>query len=259
MKQPIHHLHLAGRCCVLEAKLNGFPVAMVQAGNEFAPPINSHLIGSANLLELTLHDPSGKATRSDLATMEVDVSVRRYENGGIVEPGGGEEVVRLPLDAALREQARDEPVQLPLTISVRFDNDGPSFRKRIVNAPPLSNREALLDYAMKLRDIFAQQNMAAFIEEMAPKRQDYAAAAYISDDQLLAQMKRELPEAFAPGFKLDFDRHDIEVLSWCEGRVWELCRKPRQPLIESQSANDGEVYCFPIFVGETNAQLRVVR
>ncbi|HYD39959.1 MAG TPA: hypothetical protein VEB43_03950 [Anaeromyxobacter sp.] len=263
MGHPIYHLELEATDCRAEARLNGFPVLSLSSANgvavRFAPPVNPYLCGARNQLEVTLHAatrPSGDLTTFGDAA--VRGNVRRFEKGGIVAPGTGTIVVEFGITDELRDRVRDEKLELPISFSVPFGNEAVDFSAELLEAPAFDDTEALLDYALRLRDMVAAGDAAAITAEAEPKSRvwslAYARPAQEYDDAL----RDALGEFFGGRPIADFGRDDVELTRCCDGRIWRLARRPGQPLLESVLA-DKSRRRIPVHVGVRDGSLRVVR
>ena len=149
----------------------------------------------------------------------------------------------------------------PLTVSTTFDNEaGPDFSRVFEEAPKLEDtpatRKRLKEYATHLRDILLDHDGTGLYREIRPAKN----AAYRKQEkrpppdsvrrvkwEKAAQKKdgwfRDVEEATA------FGRDQVGLRQWVGGRVWELYRKPGDPLFGG----------WKIYVGKVDGKLKVVR
>jgi hypothetical protein len=148
----------------------------------------------------------------------------------------------------------------PLTVSTTFDNEaGPDFSAIFEEAPVLEDtpatRERLKDYAMHLRNLMAEKDTSALFEEFRPSVMGrFRMRHFDSKSEYMAKNRKAmiLEEAI-----LNFDRSDVGLRPWSEGRVWELWRKDSENRAFFETSTGygmGELY-----VAEIDGELRVVR
>jgi hypothetical protein len=261
MGHPIFHLELTVRSCEAELFLNGFPVipsltSLNALPVSFAPPVNPYLCGARNTVELVLRAaiaPDGPEV--PFAAADFEMNVRRFEKGDIVEPGAGEMVTVLSLPDEARERIRKGEQKPPLTILHRFSNEEIDFSAELLDAPPFENPEAVIDYALRLRELMAAGDVDLLLEEYEPKLR-IGAAAYGNAYQLIAENTRNgLTEFVRDVPELDFGRDDIVVRPYCGGRIWGLHRRGSLRFARS----DGGRSRISIHVAPRDGALRVVR
>ena len=261
MGHPIFHLELQVRSCEAELRLNGFPVIpSLSSVNalpvSFAPPVNPYLAGARNTIELTLRAavaPDGSEVPFQEADFEMNV--RRFEKGDIVEPGAGTMVTVLSLSDELRERIRKGEQKPPVIISNAFANEVVDFSAELLDAAPFEDREAVVDYALHLRDLMAAGDVDALIAEYEPKLRT-GAAAYGNAYQARRDKTREgLAEFVRDGPDLDFGRADLDVRPYCAGRIWGLHRRGDLRFTRSDAGRSR----ISIYVAPRDSGLRVVR
>jgi hypothetical protein len=264
--------------------INGFPALQeyVQArsvDNEFDVQLNTGLVGEGNKVEIRLEPFLTRSGRSlSIGTIELEAQVL----GPGRSPVAGAKITEVQVDSVYEDwserarakwkeyQSRTEHGALdsirawverhPLTVSTTFDNEaGPDFSRIFEEAPRLpdrpATRERLVGYAMRLRDLMAQENTSALLEEFRPAIEDRFEALSFSDREKFMQQNREALVLENP--VLDFDREDIQLRSWCDGRVWQLIRegaKNEGLLQEPSGTGRGKIY-----VAEIDGELKVVR
>lgn len=261
---PLYHLETKIERCTVHIKLNDITIVELTAGDTpewFAPPLNPYLVGSGNVVTIDVFP----APEMDLGRAEVTAIVRRYEKGDAVAPGNGPVVVELtvmPELAARIADARENEVELeiPQSFLYVFDNEGPAFGAELNDAAPIADEGALRDYAIQIRDLMSARNAAGLFDQMGPKVSAYA-LAFDDDPNRIAQgLMDVLTREYAPrGFETDFERDDVELIAHAGGRIWELRRPGRKPLIQTPPDAEESTYQVPAYVGLTADGLRIVR
>jgi hypothetical protein len=263
MGTPIHHLEILARCCRADVRLNGFPLGVVVAAGEhlagFSPPVNPYLAGKRNLLEAEISTAEGPDGAVPFERAELQLVVRRFEKGDIVEPGAGDVVSRYVLEGERKKEIEDGRAQAPVRISHRFETKGADLSADLLDARPHADVEALRDYAMKLRGLMAARDDGGLLVEHEPKVRAWAAAYEEPYDRLAASMGNGLRAFFGDGPDLAFAREDVELRPWCGSRIWELRRKGDLPLLRSGPLADGGRTHLDVFVAPRNGTLRIVR
>ena len=268
-ERVFYHADFSVGGCWAKVTLNGFPLlpphvspALPQAKN-FAPPVNELLIGQDNQLRLEAHSVDlGGGAESTFRDLQWQGAVRCFRAaGGIFEPGeGGEVVATLGIPESLIEQDRDEPLPLPITISHTFNSEGASFRELFVQGATIDDREGLMDYAMTLRSRLAAKDADGLPPEFVPKLNAYAAGYQQAPSDEEAGFREFLQQQLLPaGPDVEFERDQVELVSWCDGRVWELKRTDGRPLLLAGPDQQGATFAIPVFVGLVDGQLKVVR
>lgn len=262
MGHPIYHLELVVSDCRGDVSLNGFPVMSITSASgvpvTFVPPINPYLCGARNTVEVTIHPairPGGAATTFGEASLRGNV--RRFEAGGIVAPETGDLVVEFGIDEELRDRVREEELELPVSFTVPFASEAIDFSAELLDGSTFDDRDALLDYALRLRDLLAARDAAALAAEMAPKAVVWSQAYGRPVEDYTDGLRDALQEIVA-GRMAAFEREDVELTSCCGGRVWRLARKEGQPLLLT-SFPDKSNRRLPVYVAPRDGALRIVR
>jgi hypothetical protein len=260
--KPIFHLSLTIWSCQAKLLLNGFPLISLSAENEqpvtFSPPVNPYLAGKRNRVEIELRPavrPDG--TELPFANANFEMEVREYQQGGVVEPGGGGPVTRFSMPASVRKQLKKgKKVKLPLKFTHGFANGGGiDFSAELLDASPFSDRKAVADYAMHLRDLMAKGDVDGLMAEYEFKV-GMGAAAYGKQYQRTWENTRAgLAEFIQDKPELDFGPADLELHPWCGGRIWQLSRKGGTEFVLAASGRSK----LRAFVGLREGKLRVVR
>ena len=203
MTLKIHHLELFTTRCEIAATLNGVPIANVRSTDphtdHFAPPINPYLVGEGNVLEVSIAPARLENDEfTEWSEAKVEAAVRVFDKGGIVLPGGGgpaiTEVDFGPELAARMAQAEEDEVELevPQSFLHIFDNEGMSFADELLDSEPFDDHDALLDYGVFIRDLFANGDVAGFLAEVTPKCQVWSVAYEEPVDFFLEQIRTGL-------------------------------------------------------------------
>ncbi|MGE0787250.1 MAG: hypothetical protein AB7S26_16380 [Sandaracinaceae bacterium] len=267
----IHHLELFTVRCEITASLNGVPVADVRAvdrhTDHFAPPVNPFLIGEGNVLEVTIAPATlDDGTHTEWSEAKLEAAVRMFGKGDIVVPGGGgpaiTEIDFTPELAARIAQAREDDVELevPQVFFHTFDNEGVSFASELLDVDPYDDEDALRDYALHIRDLFARGDVDAFLTEIDPKCRVWSIAYEEPADFFREQIRSGLSSEFLPAQPIvDFQRDDVMLRPIAGGRMWSLEKTPGVPLIQTPLDANEQRMQFRIVAALRDGQLRVVR
>jgi len=163
-------------------------------------------------------------------------------------------------DGGSLDSMRQWTARNPMVVSTTFDNEtGPDFSRIFEEAPRLpdtpATRERLKDYAMHLRDLIAQKDTAALVEEFRPAIEGrYQTGTRLSRSEFMQANRQAVVVENAV---LDFTRSDLRVQRWCEGRVWHIWREEATHRGLFQDSSGGGI--GKIYVGEIDGELKVVR
>lgn len=245
-------------------------------GGTSSKPIDTHLVGKENkVMFRVLPDRLDSGEISTVSDVSLVGTIKKYSPEGVVAPGEGEVIKEFDFDAIVAKRqeelakqfdptgAGDETsmleVTLPVQFSVTFDNVGASFRERLMRSNEITDEERLRNYAEHLRSLVVKKSAEALAREFKPKLDDYSMLHPDSGKDFTKEFPQFLREVFFPGQPIvEFERSDIGVKSWCEGRIWEIFVKPEQPFLKTKGM-DGKSNELPIFVGEVGGKLKVVR
>lgn len=267
----IHHLELFTKRCEMRATLNGVPIARVRATDphldHFAPPINPYLIGEGNVLEVSIAPAQLEGDeRTGWDEARVEAAVRTFPKGGIVLAGaGGPAITQVDFAPELAERIRaaqeaEEELEEPQSFLHVFDNQELSFADELMDADPFEDESALFDYALFLRDLFAQGDVNGFLEQIEPKCRVWSVAYEEPVQLFLDDIRNGLTNEFLPAGPItDFERADVELRPISGGRMWSLERSGGRSLIETPPDDQNQFLEFPIIVGVRDGQLRIVR
>lgn len=257
--KKIYHLNVSFNACLARILVNGFQVAAVDARTpvNIAPPINAFLIGKGNKLAIEAVPVLTKTGMSSPLDIDAKGYISAFQAGGIVAPEGGGDLV---MEIDLKTMLGGAVPSIPVRVEAEFDTDGPAFPELFLECEKMEEPEPLIAYAMHLRSLFAAQDKAALVKEFAPKLRDYAAAYFMTDLAMQEQFLSFLQDMlFAGPMDLKFEAGDIVPTPMCEGRIWELARKPTRPLLSTIPDKEGGQYQTPVYVARVGDALRVVR
>jgi hypothetical protein len=257
---PIYHLDLQIEHCRARVSLNGLPIVALRADDQprsHMPPINPYLVGHNEVyVELMPLSPEDEKFET-FGEVVLHGSVRRFKKGGPASPQGGVEIVAIEIPDYIREQDDKVP---PLGFSFEFDSpDAPSFAPELVDAPRERDREAMIDYGMRLCGIVSEGDAGRLLKEMEPKLDAYARAF---DEPNLA-FRHDLQdyltgEFFPAGVEVDFPRTEVRAQPVCSGRLWHITREGA-PLLRTRPDAEGTRSQIEIYVGRYDNRLRVAR
>ncbi|HRI70425.1 MAG TPA: hypothetical protein PK156_39610 [Polyangium sp.] len=257
--KPLFHLNLTLRACMARISLNGFMLAAVNARAPIsvAPPINVFLVGKGNTLKIEALPTMTREGMSSPLDIDIKGSISAYVKGDIVAPDVSGDIV---LDVDLRRDLAGQTPSVPLLATLEFDNDGPAFPQLFLEAEVIEDPKPLLAYALRLRDLFAAGDVAGLVKEFAPKLRDYAAGFYVTEAAIRDEFVAFVQSTLLPGpMDLKFKETDILPVSMCDGRIWELSRKPMLPLLSTMPDKNGGQFQIPVYVARVNGELKVVR
>ncbi len=262
MGHPIYHLEVDAKTCRVEIRLNDFPVLSLTAETDtpanFAPPINPWLVGELNMLDVTLHPIVGASGASTFEDAYVWGNVRRFEKGDIVFPGSGDQITEITIPDELKEQVREEELELPVSFTLIFANEVIDFSDEMSGAPAFDDPAALTDYAIHLRDLALADDVDGLLAEHESKVQAWV-RAYDEPEQVFRDSLRGELASFAAASIEPFERGDVELAPCCGGRIWEIRRAGALPLLRTQPDADGARTNFAIYAAPRDGALRIVR
>ena len=266
MGHPIYHLELAVERCTALVRINDVPVMELTSDRgipvSFAPPINLYLVGEFNLLDVEIRPVvlHGTDRFSSFGDAAIRGAVLRYEKGDAVSPTSGEIITEVKIPDELRERVREEELELPQTFTLIFANEVVDFSDELGAAEPVADREAILDYGLRLRDLLAARDVAGMVAEMQPKLAAFARAYDETEETMTGALTDYLGAQFFPAEPIvDFERDALDAFPRAGGRIWEVVRAPNLPLLQTVPDERGGTRQIPIVVSMRDGQLRVVR
>ena len=159
------------------------------------------------------------------------------------------------------DSARQLAPPVPVEITVAFESPGAAgFRARLLEAEP-AEREAVLDYALALRDMAARRDVDALTEAFRPKLEDYDQAYPEEAEDNQAFVADMFQSMYPSGLQLDFGRDDVNAVPYNERRVWRLRveRSGQTDALFLTRGDDGFISRVDVFVGMVDGRLRVIR
>jgi hypothetical protein len=233
--------------------LNGFPVLNDTTATQMSggQPVNLHLVPTGNRLEVDF------APASDAST--VHLALRGSSRGEVVGTDDVGDLVDVTLDGADGAQTVTETFDLPEAWRARY-----TAGRLYAEAPAITDRAAVEDYALRLLDLVAQEDYAALAAEMLPRLRAQRAvtpsAGMPEDDDALVTLFGQMLQRQFDGMTAhtDVDPDDLALTPWADGRLWELARADGQALLSATDA-DGGTFEIPAFVARVDGALKVVR
>lgn len=259
---PIYHLELRIHRCRAALRLNGFPLMALDGAGpvpvSYTPPVNPWLAGAANELELELVPPVDGLGGPALAAALVELSVRRFEKGDIVDPETGDPVTVFTIPDDVRRDLAEGKRDVPLVLRHPFATPQIDFSSELRDAPVIEDQGTVLDYAMRLRTLAGRHDTAGLLAEHEPKIAAWA-AAYDEKPEAMAASLGEGFERLLAAPDLGFAREHLTATPYCGGRIWEVTRPRGVALLRSMPDADlGRMELRPL-IGLRGGALRVVR
>jgi hypothetical protein len=223
--------------------INGFTISQLAGGPvSGGTPLNIWLTGHNELkVEARKHDPKQPASLA--------VGVSALTMGDVVSTGQPGQLFNLQLTDA--ELAGAQPRAVSRTFDSALDFSGHLLSTR----PSRFDQKAVLQYAIALHRLFEKKDAKAILKAMSIKAEDYARAyqqpvARIGDE-LAAQLRDDILKSKLA--RIDPAQLTAERIN----NLWHI-RAGQSELIRSQAA-DGTTSELPIYIGDVDGQLAVVR
>lgn len=262
-----YYLELSANTCTCKISINGLGVDVLDAKKvgSVQYPCNTELIGKANKVAVEVMPASLDLTTLD--KIKVDGLVKRYAPTDMIGPESGQIITRFTLEQTIAGIKAD-PVKMlkiadlvPFTVSAEFDSeDAPSLASRLMDAKPIENAEALKDWAIVFRGLLEKRDIDGLFALYEPKLLDYD-IAYPEQKEpdnkawFANWMNNKIfPQTPFTGFK----REDVDVVKWCDGRIWEIRLKDGNPLWRTQGLN-GLRKKIQVYVGLVDGKIKIVR
>lgn len=268
--QPVYYIECAARKCIVEIIVNGLKVIRKNAGPgmNINYPFNTELIGKENLIIIrgypTLDEKGHVTTFEDLW---INGAIKQYAADDVIGPENG--IVIHPIDFNFVKQKRQVEsgnisnlvALFPISEAYSLDNEeGASFRNRLIESQIIKDQKAVFEYAKHLRDLIRQRNIPGLFEEYKEKLVDYDLAfpqdAESDNSEWFANLMKD--RYFPSGPVDDFKDEEILPVSWCEGRIWEIMLNPDRPFFITQGKN-GKKLKIEVYVGMVNGKIRIIR
>ena len=223
--------------------INGFTISQFQGGPVTGTAaLNIWLTGN-NEIKAAVNKKNPKASAN------FSMGVSELVLGDMVSTGDRGNLINIELtDADLSGQA-------PKKVNKKF-NSTLDFSGHLLSAKPSRfNEQAVLEYAVMLYGLFQKKDTKSILQAMSVKTEDYARAYY--------QPVANVAEAFSSLLKEDILQSKLAKIDPKKLRaenvnnLWHVY-EGKEELIRSQSS-DGSTSELPIFIGDINGKLMVVR
>lgn len=244
----IYHLEIEARYCSVLGLVNKFPIYELNGENptSFSKPINSVLIGHENNVELVItpSDPF-HPVRGDFG---ISGAIKKYGKEDFTGPDQGEIIHNFKYE------------KMPLA-SFSFNNDVFNFSKLLNKSDKIENKELIVDYALKLRDLISGRKTTDLLNEFKLKLDDFAICYHISPSDLYDQFVFYLNERVFPNHpRVSFSREELNIVAWCDNRIFEIgVGLEKEELLLTEPNEEGLEYATRVFVGLVNGIPKVVR
>jgi len=278
---PIYYLELTMRGCRVQSFVNGLPLSDndAKAGAAFGSPFNANLVGKDNQVRIVvLPTPYDSGEVSTLEDVVVLGAVKKYGPDEIAGPESGDVIARFDFAEVIEKRKKEQEERLgsvgaispeereallmvtfPLEHTISFDNEGPAFPNRFLEADIIDDEERLLRYAKQLLALMKNREAEGLYREFKPKMDDYNVAYPTEATDDAVAFPQFLQEQFFPdGPITKIEKEEIGLRRWCEGRIWELYVKPDQALFSTSGLN-AQDFEIQVFVGLDHEELKVIR
>lgn len=258
----IYHVRIQAWDCAVRVVINGMEIARSDGKIPvfIAPPINPYLTGRNNRLQIILSPPERMPYLDALdasALVRGDVAVFR-EDETVGASHGGERVATIDVSASTLSFVG----QKEATYEVSFPAKGDVFKWLSRQAPQIYNEDwnLLLDYAVRVHGLAAKGDDSVILSECTVRTRDYAVAYAVSIPAMTVEFAAELRELLAGQIE-PMPRSDVQIIPHCDGRVCELARWKRRPLITAVMEQAGETVraSMRVFVGKIDGAICIVR
>lgn len=261
----MYYLEISANTCTCKIVMNGLGIEVLNATQvgSIQYPCNTELIGVANKVEIEIMPASLDV--STLNKISMEGVIKKYPDDGNIGPEFGEVIAGFSLQEKI-EMVKANPFVniaelIPFRVTAEFDSEGePSFRNRLFETDIIDKKETLIDWAMQFRDALEQQNSQMLYEMYEPKLIDYD-IAYPADKE--PDNRKWFTEwmndtIFPQSPFVSFSRGDVDCITWCNGRIWELRLKDGGPLWRTMG-KDGRRSKIDVYVGMVDKKIRIVR
>ena len=261
-----YYAEIAANTCNCKIVLNGLGIAELKAEKigSFQYPCNTELVGKANVLSMQVMPAT--IDLSVLNKIRAECVIKRYADTDMVTPDSGAVITFSSLQQKI-DEIKANPLSaniaglVPFTVSATFDSeDAPSFADRLLGSKPIKDKEALKDWAMAFRALLEKRDIDALYALYEPKLLDYDKAypAQKEPDNRVWFKNWMLKKIFPQTPFTDFSRDEVDPVSWCEGRVWELRLKDGNPLWRTLGL-DGKRTKIEVYAGLDDGKIKIVR
>jgi hypothetical protein len=263
----IYNLEIFISKCIVEIQMNGLLLMRADAklGTSLTYPLNTELTDENNLTLVMYPVLLETGLPSVPTDINIEGGIKRYGVGEYTGPEFGELLVHLNAEELQARYSsdmyslQDLAAAFPLKLSYAFESEGVSFKKRLLEADKITDKNKVLQYAVTIRDLLAKQDLNGLYREYEPKLDDYAIAYPGELPDKRAWFDNFMKNDFFPGGPVTgFAPDDIEARPWCDGRIWEVFIKPYTPFF-TNAGLDGSINSIEMFVGVVDGKLKIVR
>lgn len=250
------------RQAALTVTLNGFPLTVTTAEQSGfgTQPVNLHLRPTGNRLTVSYRPlvPEGGAP-GDTAQAYLRLALASAQAGAMVGTGGAGDLVSIDRTGAGGRLDTVAAFDLPADWAARM-----ALGTRYETLPVLDDEAALRAYAHALLLRFAERDMDAVLEAFRPFLEDQhrAMAAQLGGmalDEFLRRTREDLDTNLTQmNTPADVAPEALVLTPWAEGRLWKVTRPDGRALLLAEDGEGGTI-SFPIYLGEVDGALRVVR
>ena len=261
----MYYIEISATTCTCTILCNGLYIEKLDAQKNgcLQYPCNTELIGTANRVEVQVTPAS--LDPSTFEKIDVQGMVKRYPDDGFIGPELGEVLASFSLYETV-EMIKANPLanvadMIPFSLSAMFDSeDIPSMAHRLVEAEPLTDPDALRDWAMQFRLLLERGDIDGLYELYEPKLLDYDIAYPMQrEPDNRVWFTNWMNEKIYPQRPFTgFGRGDVETVKWCDGRIWELRLKDGRPLWSTEGF-EGKRTGIQVYVGMVDDKIRIVR
>ncbi len=263
----MYYLELSANTCTCTLSLNGLGVDILDAKKvgSVQYPCNTELVGKANKVTVTVMPATLDMTT--LNKIKAECVVKKYGPTDFIGPGSGQILSTFTLERRITE-IKENPQELlkiadlvPFTISSEFDSeDAPSFSGRLLEAKPIENPEMLRDWAMAFRMLLEKRDIEGLYALYKPKLLDYDIAypEQKEPDNRVWFANWMTGKIFPQTPFTGFRRDDLDLVKWCDGRIWEIRLKDGMALWRTQGLN-GSRCKIQVYVGMVEGKIKIVR
>jgi len=242
-KNKIYQVMWQGENISGQLMINGFTISQFQGGAVTgSAALNIWLTGS-NEIKSTINkkDPTASASFS--------LGVSELVMGDVASTSDRGNLINIELINA------DLSSQAPKNISEKFNSTMDFSRHLLSVKPPQFKEQEVLDYAIKLYGLFQEKDAKSILQEMLVKTEDYAQAYYQPVANVVKAFSSLLKEDILQNKLVKIDPKKLRAER--VNNLWHIYEEKKE-LIRSKSS-DGSTSELPIFIGDINGKLMVVR
>jgi hypothetical protein len=253
-KNPIYVLDLNMKGCKVFGTLNGLPFFEYDAefGGNYAPPFNTYLIRTNNILDLVVI-PSMDNLSKSFEKVDVQGSIKVYESGQISSPEEGNILKEIFFkDFDLTDSTAK--------VSLKFDNENVDFSELFIRNQKLTDESKIIEYASYLHNLCVDKEVESLFIEYKPKIDDYAIAFFDDKNEYYKDFFEFFNNDFLPFY--DDSKFNSEMLilkSYCSNRIWEIKILPDLDFLRTLPRPDGFKTSIAVFVASIDNKIKIIR